>query len=54
VTDGKAERRKVTLGVETADAIEVRAGLKAGDIVVLDPPVALSSGAPVELQAARR
>jgi RND family efflux transporter MFP subunit len=54
VTDGKAERKKVTLGVETADAIEVKAGLKAGDLVVLDPPVALSSGAPVELQAARR
>ena len=54
VTDGKAERKKVTLGVETADAIQVKAGLKAGDIVVLDPPVALSSGAPVELQAARK
>ena len=54
VADGKAERKKVTLGVETPDAIQVKAGLKAGDIVVLDPPVALSSGAPVELQAARK
>lgn len=54
VADGKAERKKVTLGVETADAIQVQAGLKAGDVVVLDPPVALSSGAPVEPQAPRK
>ncbi|HEY6554257.1 MAG TPA: efflux RND transporter periplasmic adaptor subunit [Vicinamibacteria bacterium] len=54
VEAGKAERRKVTLGVETPDAIQVTDGLKAGDLVVLDPPVALSSGAPVELQAARK
>jgi RND family efflux transporter MFP subunit len=54
VTNGKAERKKVTLGVETSDAIQVKDGLKVGDIVVLDPPVALSSGAPVELQAARK
>ena len=49
VADGKAERKTVTLGVETADAIQVTKGLAAGDLVVLDPPVALSSGAPVEL-----
>ena len=53
VKDGKAERRSVTLGVETPDAIQVREGLAAGDQVVLDPPVALASGAPVELAAAR-
>ena len=50
VTDGKAERKTVALGVETADAIQVREGLKDGDVVVLDPPVALASGAPVEVQ----
>jgi RND family efflux transporter MFP subunit len=54
VKDGKAERRSVTLGVETADAIQVTSGLAAGDMVVLDPPVALASGAPVEPSAARR
>jgi RND family efflux transporter MFP subunit len=53
VKDGKAERRSVTLGVETPDSIQVREGLAAGDQVVLDPPVALASGAPVELAAAR-
>jgi RND family efflux transporter MFP subunit len=50
VAGGKAERKKVLVGVETADAIQVREGLKAGDVVVLDPPVALGSGAPVEVQ----
>jgi len=54
VKDGKAERRSVTLGVETPDAIQVTRGLAAGDSVVLDPPVALASGAPVEAAAARR
>jgi membrane fusion protein, multidrug efflux system len=54
VVNGKAERKKVTLGVETPDAIQVKDGLKSGDVVVLDPPVSLSSGAPVELQAARK
>ena len=54
VKDGKAERRSVTLGVETPDAIQVTQGLAAGDAVVLDPPAALASGAPVEAAAARR
>jgi hypothetical protein len=48
---GRAAPKTVTLGVETADAIQVTDGLTAGDQVVLDPPVALSSGAPVELTA---
>lgn len=54
VAEGKAERKTVSIGVETADAIQVTSGLKAGDLVVLDPPSALSSGAPVELQDAKR
>jgi RND family efflux transporter MFP subunit len=54
VKDGKAERRSVTLGVETPDRVQVTAGLAAGEVVVLDPPVALASGDPVELHAARR
>jgi RND family efflux transporter MFP subunit len=53
VKGGKAERRSVRLGVETPDKVQVREGLAAGDQVVLDPPVALASGAPVELAAAR-
>jgi len=52
VAEGRAERKTVALGIETADAVQVTSGLKAGDLVVLNPPVALSSGAPVELQNA--
>ncbi len=50
VAGGKADRKKVAVGVETADAVQVREGLRDGDVVVLDPPVALASGAPVEVQ----
>lgn len=49
VKGGKAERTTVSLGVESADAVQVTKGLAAGDLVVLDPPVALASGAPVEI-----
>jgi RND family efflux transporter MFP subunit len=54
VTGGKAERRTVALGVEGPTAIQVLKGLEPGDQVVLDPPAALSSGAPVDVQAARK
>jgi RND family efflux transporter MFP subunit len=52
VVQGRAERRTVTLGVEAADAVQVSQGLKEGDVLVLDPPAALSSGAAVQLAAA--
>jgi RND family efflux transporter MFP subunit len=51
VAAGKAERRAVGLGVETADAIQVTKGLRAGEVVVLDPPSTLGSGTSVEVQA---
>jgi RND family efflux transporter MFP subunit len=50
VVAGKAEKRTLVLGVETPDAVQVTKGLAAGDVVVLDPPAALGSGAPVEVQ----
>jgi RND family efflux transporter MFP subunit len=50
VRAGKAEKADVALGVETPDGVQVRTGLDAGDRVVLDPPTALASGAPVEVQ----
>jgi len=50
VTGGKADRRTVTLGVEGVDAIQVTKGLVAGELVVVDPPSSLGSGAPVEVQ----
>jgi hypothetical protein len=53
VREGKAEKQEVELGVETPDGVQVRSGVAAGDLVVLDPPTALASGAAVELQNGR-
>jgi RND family efflux transporter MFP subunit len=50
VSQGKADRRAVAIGVETPDGVQATSGLAAGDVVVLDPPTALSSGAPVLVQ----
>ncbi|HLA79482.1 MAG TPA: hypothetical protein VJU18_18050, partial [Vicinamibacteria bacterium] len=50
VKAGKAERRRVSLGVESTAAVQVTKGLEEGDVVVLDPPTALGDGAPVEIQ----
>ena len=52
VTDGKAERRDVTVGIERPDAVQVTSGVQAGDVVVVDPPAALGPGTAVEVQAA--
>jgi RND family efflux transporter MFP subunit len=53
VVAGKAERRAVGLGVETADGVQVTKGLSASDVVVLDPPSTLGSGTPVVVETAR-
>ena len=53
VRQGKAEKQAIGVGVETADGVQARNGLAEGDVVVLDPPTALSSGAPVEPQNGR-
>jgi RND family efflux transporter MFP subunit len=52
IADGKADRRDVMVGVERSDAIQVTSGLKAGEVVVLDPPASLGPGTAVEVQAA--
>jgi RND family efflux transporter MFP subunit len=54
VRAGKAEKAAVTLGVEAPDGIQATSGLAPGDEVVLDPPTALASGAPVQVQNGRR
>ena len=50
VAGGTAERRDVTVGVEVADAVQVTSGLKAGEMVVVDPPAALGPGTQVDVQ----
>jgi hypothetical protein len=44
-------RRAVMAGVQGAGAVEIRAGLGAGDSVVLDPPAELADGDHVRLRA---
>ena len=36
VTDGRAHKRSITVGIRTAKAVQVTAGLTAGDTVVTD------------------
>jgi membrane fusion protein (multidrug efflux system) len=52
VTQGKADRRDVTVGVERSDAVQVTSGVQAGDVVVVDPPAALGPGTAVDVQPA--
>lgn len=54
IENGKAEMREVGLGVEALDSVEVRKGLKAGMVVVVDPPTTLASGAPVQTTDSKR
>jgi RND family efflux transporter MFP subunit len=53
VRGGKAEKVALAVGVETPDGVQATSGLAAGDQVVLDPPTALASGAPVEVRNER-
>ena len=50
VVGDKVERRDVMVGVEVPDAVQVTSGLKAGDVVVLDPPSALGPGTQVQVE----
>jgi RND family efflux transporter MFP subunit len=50
IVGGKAERRDVTVGFEVPDAVQVTAGLKAGEVVVVDPPSALGPGTHVQVE----
>ena len=40
----------MALGLEQADAVQVKNGVAAGDVVVLDPPNALAPGTAVRPQ----
>ena len=43
----RLERRRVALGIETANEVEVRSGLQQGDLVVIGSRAGLQPGAPV-------
>ena len=51
VVNSKAERRDVMVGFEVSDAVQVTAGLKAGEVVVVDPPSALGPGTQVQVES---
>jgi hypothetical protein len=42
--EGRARRRAVTLGGVQGDSRQVRAGVSAGDSVIVDAPVTLKDG----------
>jgi RND family efflux transporter MFP subunit len=50
VEGGTARRRDVVLGLELPSAVEVKEGLSAGAIVILDPPMTLADGTAVSPQ----
>lgn len=54
VNGNKVERRDVTVGVEVPDAVQVTTGLKAGEVVVVDPPSALGPGTQVQIENQRK
>jgi membrane fusion protein (multidrug efflux system) len=53
VAGTSAERRTITLGLETPQLVQVASGLEAGERVVLDPPAALEPGTPLDVQPER-
>ena len=54
VPGNKVERRDVMVGVEVPDAVQVTSGLKAGEVVVVDPPSALGPGTQVQVERANK
>ena len=48
VTDGKLELRKLELEADNGDDVEVRAGLKPGDRLILNPPTNATEGMRVQ------
>lgn len=52
VRDGRVEKREVAAGAAQDGRVPVTAGLRGGDVVVVEPPRRLRDGAAVELKAA--
>ena len=50
VSNGKAEMRKVRAKRDLGTRVEVDAGIKAGDQVILNPPVNLVEGSKVQVR----
>jgi multidrug efflux pump subunit AcrA (membrane-fusion protein) len=50
VSNGKAEMRKVRVERDLGTRLEVDSGIKAGDQVILNPPVTLVDGSNVQIR----
>ena len=50
VVNGAAHPSKVTLGLRSADAVEVTSGLAPGEVVVLDSPLGLAEGQKLDVK----
>ena len=51
INDGKAEFRKISVKRDLGTRVEVDSGIRAGDQVVLNPPVNLGDGSKVQLRS---
>jgi RND family efflux transporter MFP subunit len=51
LTDGRAVARKVTIGAVGVGKAEIRAGLNAGELVLVDPPASIADGQSVRSRA---
>jgi RND family efflux transporter MFP subunit len=55
VLDGEVARiRQIAIGADNGAEVEVKQGLKEGDLVVLNPPIDISDGKPVKSDAVDR
>jgi hypothetical protein len=54
VRGGKALLVPITIGRDFGDTLEVKAGLKPGENLIVNPPDSLISGTPVRIEAANR
>ncbi|MCB5711457.1 efflux RND transporter periplasmic adaptor subunit [Lactonifactor longoviformis] len=52
VEDGKVAKRTIETGIASDSYIEVKSGLKKGDVVITDSPDTLTEGLPVETKEA--
>jgi RND family efflux transporter MFP subunit len=52
--DGRAVRRAVQIGLQTADAVEILSGLAEGESVIVEGSYTLEDGAPIQLNGEAR
>lgn len=51
--DGRAQRRTITIGIQTAESTQILSGLKLEDGVIIDGAIGLDDAAPIKIEAAK-